>query len=104
MSRKLRNKYGPWVTGDDFFNRDAEIRLLTERITGNDGNASGNNLLVVAPRRMGKTSLIRETFRRMEKNNSHYFIFLDIQNCSTPEDVMVALSMGAFKYQSLKKR
>ncbi|MDA3916885.1 MAG: ATP-binding protein [Deltaproteobacteria bacterium] len=106
MSRKLKNKYGPWVTGDDFFNRKAEIRLLTKLLGGDNGtnDATGRNLLVVAPRRVGKTSLIRETFRQMGKKNSHYFIFLDIQDCSSPEEVMVALSMGAYQYQTLQKK
>jgi uncharacterized protein len=103
MSRKLKNKFGPWVTGEDFFNRDAEIALLTDHIGGGK-DANGSNLLMVAPRRVGKTSLIRETFMRIEKKNSHYLIFLDIQNCSTAEDVMVALSMGAYQYQPLQKK
>ena len=52
----MKNKYGPWVTGEEFFNRDAEIALLNHNI-----NSGGNHLLIVAPRRVGKTSLIRET-------------------------------------------
>lgn len=99
MTRKLKNKYGPWVTGDDFFDRDAEVNLLTDHI-----ESGGSHILIVAPRRVGKTSLIRETFRRMEEEESHYLIFLDIQNCTTPEDVVVAMSMGASQYRSLAKK
>jgi uncharacterized protein len=99
MTRKLKNKYGPWVTGEDFFNRDAEIALLIQNI-----GSGGNHILIVAPRRVGKTSLIRETFRRLGQNATHYLIFLDIQNCATPEDVMVAMSMGASHYRTLKKK
>lgn len=97
--KTLKNKYGPWVTGDEFFNRDAEIKLLTRKI--NDG---GTNVLVVAPRRVGKTSLIRETFRRLESKQNQYLVFLDIQDCSTPEDVIVAMSIGAAKHTKLMKR
>jgi hypothetical protein len=99
MTRSLKNKYGPWVTGEDFYNRDAEVALLTRNIDG-----GGNHVLIVAPRRVGKTSLIRETFRRLEQNETHYLIFLDIQNCTTPEEVMVAMSMGASHYRTLAKK
>ena len=99
MIRKLKNKYGPWVTGEDFYNRDAETKLLTRNI-----ESGGSHLLIVAPRRVGKTSLIRETFRRLEKNKAHYLILLDIQNCTTPEDVVVAMSMGASNYRTLAKK
>ena len=99
MTRKLKNKYGPWVTGEDFYNRDAEIALLTQNI-----DSGGNHILIVAPRRVGKTSLIRETFRRLKRNATHYLIFLDIQNCTTPEDVVVAMSMGASEYRTLAKK
>ena len=34
MTRSLKNKYGPWVTGEDFYNRDAEVALLTRNIDG----------------------------------------------------------------------
>lgn len=99
MTRKLKNKYGPWVTGEDFYDRDVETALLTRSI-----ESGGSHLLIVAPRRVGKTSLIRETFRRMEQKETHYLVFLDIQNCTTPEDVMVALSMGASHHKTLLKK
>ncbi len=87
------------MTGEDFYNRDAEIALLTQNI-----DSGGNHILIVAPRRVGKTSLIRETFRRLKRNATHYLIFLDIQNCTTPEDVVVAMSMGASEYRTLAKK
>ncbi len=99
MTQGLRNKYGPWVTGEDFFDRDAETALLTRTIDN-----GGNHVLIVAPRRVGKTSLIRETFRRLEKKETHYLIFLDVQNCSTPEDVVVAMSMGASRHRTLARK
>ncbi len=68
----MKNKYGPWVSGDEFFNREIEIKRLTTLID------EGNNILIVAPRRVGKTSLVRETFRRMAQNNADYFLFVDL--------------------------
>lgn len=97
--KKVEKQVWAVVTGDDFFDRDPELALLTRNI-----ESGGNHTLIVAPRRVGKTSLIRETFRRLEQNGTHYLIFLDIQNCTTPEDVIVVLSMGAAQYRTLTKK
>jgi len=94
----LRNKYGPWVSGDDFFDREGEVRLLAEMID------QGNNTLIVAPRRVGKTSLVQETFRRMEERNDYYLLYADVQHCSTPEDVIVVISLVAYPHQALRSR
>jgi uncharacterized protein len=45
------------VTGDLFVNRTDDLRDLVDRITG------GANVLVIAPRRMGKSSLIIQAFK-----------------------------------------
>ena len=94
----IKNKYGPWVSGDDFFNREAEVRLLTELID------EGNNTLIVAPRRVGKTSLVQETFRRMEERGRDYLLYADVQHCSTPEDVIVVISLVAYPHQDLRDK
>jgi len=94
----LKNKYGPWVSGDDFFDREMEIRLLTELID------QGINTLIVAPRRVGKTSLIQETFRRMEERKRYYLLYADVQHCSTPEEVIVAISLVAYPHQALQDK
>jgi hypothetical protein len=43
---------GQVATGDDFFNRKNEINILWQRII------SGSNIILSAPRRVGKTSLV----------------------------------------------
>jgi uncharacterized protein len=43
---------GQVATGDDFFNRKNEINILWQRIL------SGSNIILSAPRRVGKTSLV----------------------------------------------
>ena len=95
MTAGLINKYGPWVSGEEFFDREAEleqlIRLLDE----------GNSILIVAPRRVGKTSLVREAFRRMEKRGRDDLLFVDVQDCSSPQDVIVSLSLAAQPYKHL---
>lgn len=49
--------YGTIVRGDDFFDRVKETDLLTSTLAG------GNNVVLIAPRRYGKTSLV---FRVMD--------------------------------------
>jgi len=43
---------GQVASGDDFFNRKNEVKILWERII------SGSNVIISAPRRVGKTSLV----------------------------------------------
>lgn len=54
----MRSSPGRWVQGNDFFGREAELALLSERV------ADGNHVLLTGQRRMGKTSLARELGRR----------------------------------------
>ncbi len=75
MPGKLPNKFGPWVTGDEFFDRTAEVNRLTQLLD------EKNNILLVAPRRIGKTSLVRETFRRMEGRGKDYLLFGEDRRC-----------------------
>ena len=84
--------------GDEFFNRTAEVKRLTQLLDDH------NNILLVAPRRIGKTSLVRETFRRMEERGRDDLIFVDVQDCKTSEDVVVALAMATQGHASLSKR
>jgi len=95
MKEKLVNKVGPWVVGEDFFDREGEVTRLIKLID------EGHNLLLVAPRRVGKTSLIREAFRRLHERGRDYPLFVDVQDCDSPSDLIVALSMAAQPYKGL---
>ena len=53
----MRNVIGPPVMGDDLYGRQQEIDRLWSRLDG------GEHLLMLAPRRVGKTSLMRELHR-----------------------------------------
>ena len=50
----LKKAGSNWVDGDRFFDREAELDVLTERVR------NGTHTLLTAQRRMGKTSLVRE--------------------------------------------
>ncbi len=56
----MRSLAGAPVTGADFFNRDAELRLLDAKVRG------GTHILLAGQRRMGKTSVAEELGRRLQ--------------------------------------
>ena len=53
----MRNVTGPPVMGDDLYGRQQEIERLWARLDG------GEHMLMLAPRRVGKTSLMLELHR-----------------------------------------
>ena len=77
----MRYSTGRWVSGDDFFNRDAELQLLEARVR------DGNHTLLTGQRRMGKTSIVQELGRRLEQDG-WTFLFVDVEGASCPEDFL----------------
>jgi len=76
---------GNWVQGDSFFGRQSEVEELSERV-------GGGHTLVVGPRRMGKTSLVRETLRRLQDNGECSTFFVDVEVAENPADAIVAIA------------
>ena len=66
-------KYGGVVSGKYFYNREEEIRNIKEDLS------NGINLLIYAPRRYGKTSLIQKIITELE-NEGINTIYLDFFN------------------------
>jgi len=93
MAQALVRADGNWVEGDRFWNRDAEIETLIERID------EGAHSLIVAQRRIGKTSLMREVARRL--GDRYACLFVDLQDCHSPEDAIAALSAATRPHSSL---
>ncbi len=87
---------GNWVDSDRFFNRDAEMKLFIMHLV------EGTNLSLVAQRRIGKTSLMREAARRI--SDQVIVLHVDLEKCESPEDAIVALSMEARPYSKLLKK
>ena len=52
----MRNVTGPPVMGDDLYGRQQDIDRLWSRLEG------GEHLLMLAPRRVGKTSLMADGY------------------------------------------
>ncbi|MGA8431474.1 MAG: hypothetical protein WB729_16745 [Candidatus Sulfotelmatobacter sp.] len=83
---KLGRGYGNWVVGDQFYDRKIELELFAELMH------QGANLLVVAPRRIGKTSLLRESERRLQKK--YLCLQVDLQKANSPADAILELGLA----------
>jgi hypothetical protein len=95
-TKKLGRGYGNWVIGDQFYDRVIELKLFTELMD------QGANLLVVAPRRIGKTSLLREAERRLQ--GEYLCLQVDLQKASSPADAILELSLATRKHLPLWSR
>lgn len=85
MGRKLRQAQGNWVDGDRFWGREGDIRILTRMID------DGAHISLVAQRRMGKTSLMKELARQL--SDRYACLFLDLQKESLPADAVAELAL-----------
>ena len=75
----------PIIPDDYFCDRQAETESLVRQIT------NGNNVLLISPRRMGKSGLILHTFERAEIKKSYYTFFIDIYETASLEELIQKL-------------
>ncbi len=94
----LRKAGWNWVDGDRFFDREVEIKALSSRVR------DGTHTLLTAQRRMGKTSLIRELFRRMSIEGSSETIFVDLEGASDPADAIAEIGVQSMSAQGVWRR
>ena len=94
----MRKAGGNWVDGDRFFDRETEVEALTERIR------DGAHTLLTAQRRMGKTSLVRETLRRMREAGEITPLFVDLEDARDPQDAIAAIAAQTTTAQHLWHR
>jgi len=90
---KLKQAHGNWVAGDRFWGREVELSLFGERI------AEGAHILLVAQRRMGKTSLMKEAARRLGKE--YTCVYVDLQAARCPADAVAELSLELRPHKKL---
>ncbi len=95
-SSSLVSEVGNWVTGASFWGREGEIRSLAELLR------NGAHVSITAPRRIGKTSLMREVARRLE--GEFLAIHVDLQSASRPEDLVAELSVASREHRDLHRR
>ena len=94
----MTSSTGRWVSGDDFFDRDGELRVLEQRVLG------GNHVLLTGQRRMGKTSIARELGRRLEQSGQWVGLFTDVEGATCPEDVIADIARAAHPVRSIVAR
>lgn len=93
----MRASTGNWVNGEDFFNRDKELRILETRVH------DGNHVLLTGQRRMGKTSVTQELGRRLAKQGWE-FLFTDVEGATCAEDVVAAIAEAAHPVRPISSR
>ena len=89
----LKKAGSNWVDGDRFFDRKAELDVLTERVR------NGTHTLLTAQRRMGKTSLVRELLRRLGDEGSFETVFADLEDAGSAADAVVEIGVQSRRVQ-----
>ncbi|HST24272.1 MAG TPA: hypothetical protein VLR90_24430, partial [Blastocatellia bacterium] len=78
----VNNRVGPPVRGEDFFGRDSFVELVSEKLRG-------GNVLLAAPRRFGKTSVM---YSLIDKPRWDYkVIHADLEHLTEPADLITQL-------------
>jgi len=96
MKDKLKQAVGNVVTGERFWDRETELELLTNKID------AGANILLVAQRRIGKTSVLAELHRRL--SNRYTCLFVDLQAARSNPDAVAKLSMAMHDHKPLSEK
>ena len=93
----MKPSTGRWVSGDDFFDREPELRVLERRVR------EGNHVLLIGQRRMGKTSIAKELGQRLE-TQGWVFLFTDVEAATCPEDVIADIAEAAHPIRPISSR
>lgn len=67
--------YGKSVEGNNFTDRDQETKRLKLDFE------NGINVILISPRRMGKTSLVKKVMKEVEVNDKLRVVYMDIYDC-----------------------
>lgn len=94
----LKKTVGNWVDGDRFFDRETDIAALREHVS------QGTHTLLVAQRRMGKTSVVRELLRRLRGSPGINTVFVDLEDARDSADAIVGFSLESRPLQSRLRR
>jgi uncharacterized protein len=89
--------FGKIATGDDFTDREKESAKLEQAFR------SGINIMLISPRRWGKSSLVSKTAKQAAKKDSRLrFCFIDLYNVRTEEQFYQLLAQELIKAVSTK--
>ncbi len=93
MRDRLKQAVGNVVSGEAFWDREKDMELLIEKIDG------GANILLVAQRRIGKTSVLAELQERL--GDRYICLFVDLQAARSGPEAIADLSVVIHKHKSL---
>ena len=79
----MRNITGQAVIGNDLYGREYELNRLWEMLEQSE------HILMLAPRRVGKTSLMLELYRAPRENWDVFYV--DVEACKGPADCIAAV-------------
>ncbi|MBM3457667.1 MAG: hypothetical protein FJX77_03935 [Armatimonadetes bacterium] len=83
----MRNIVGSPVEGDDFFGREEDVDWACRTLR------DGNHLLLLAPRRVGKTSLAKRVGNRLQQEDWR-FAWCDVQGATNEMELLSRLLEG----------
>ena len=86
---------GPPVSGDNLFGRENELKDIWERLE------SGNHLLMTAPRRVGKTSLMMELKRQPQPGWT--VVYVDVEACADAQSCITEIVDELLRRPEFKK-
>ena len=90
---RLVQEVGNWVSGDRFWGRQAELNHLCALLR------EGASVSLTAPRRIGKTSLMREAALRLEREFA--VLHVDLQRAKKAADLVVELGLESRAQRAL---
>ncbi len=98
MKAKIRNPFviSGYVSAEYFCDREAESDELTRAFYNE------RNMVIVSPRRMGKTGLIEHCFHYKQTREEFYTFFIDIYATGTLKEFVFAL--GKHIFETLKPK
>jgi AAA+ ATPase superfamily predicted ATPase len=90
-------EYQRIITGKSFVDREKELNELKESLR------SKENRIIYSPRRLGKSSLIKELFRLI--GNEYITIYVDLWDCFSEADIAEKLLRAAItaSYNRIEK-
>lgn len=86
-------KFGSVVDGSFFTDREEELEKISSYINGE------NHLILISPRRFGKTSLIRKVVNEADRK----YLFLDVQIVLSAEDFASQLLKRIYRIYAVEK-
>ena len=89
----MKRANGKWVSGEDFWNREVELELFSELL---DEEA---HILLIAQRRIGKTSFMREIGRRISER--YICLQVDLERSNDSSDAIAELGVATRDVESL---